>query len=371
MTLRVPPASTLHGRSAGTRCRLHGGSRLRGGLRGALLIAASLALPSRGDEGDLASVCYHENEANVGASSEIAEGQSVYREIFANQTHRYFYSNVNVQTMNRPDEYRKLLINLEPCRGVVYLFVRKTRRCYPNPYSCIDLRPGYERRDPASCAWTHFMSEIDGSRDGTATFFEVPLSSTKWYISVFATEKSAYTLTVLADTGAFPRPGGHGKITARQLRELQVEIAWDTAAYVPEETTTTDKYWVYSSMLLETDRRTNTAVFMRPDKIMNTVCGLQNNTDRQYTTVAAAECSNGRCSATIDPVITDKRYVFNVVAESNRGYKIAYAGLIMRTDWETVRQATSDKTLQVIGAVSGSVLGMVVIIFFVLLKLYG
>eukprot|EP00415_Alexandrium_ostenfeldii_P003509 UN3509 len=124
-------------------------------------------------------------------------------------------------------------------------------------------------------------------------------------------------------------------------------------------------------MLLETDKRTNTAVFMRPDKIMNTVCGLQNNTDRHHSTVVQADCINGKCKAAIDPVIVDKRYVFNVVAESNRGYRMAYAGLIMRTDWETIRQAASDKTLQVIGAVSGSVLGMVVIIFFVLLKLYG
>merc|ERR1719449_56319 len=127
--------------------------------------------------------------------------------------------------MNQPDNIRKLIINLEPCRGVVYLFVRKTRRCWPNPYSCIDITPGLERRDTAGCAWTHFKSEIDGSRDGTPTFFEVPLSSTKYFISVYATENSAYTLTVLADIGAFPRPGvNQGRITAQQLRELQVRL---------------------------------------------------------------------------------------------------------------------------------------------------
>lgn len=320
---------------------------------------------------DLADVCGHEQLDNVDSSVEIRDGETVYRDIRRNQTHRYFYSNFNVTTMNQPDQYRKLIINLEPCKGIVYLFVRKTRRCWPNPYSCIDITPNREMRVPSACAWTHFMSEIDGSRDGTPTFFEVPLSSTKYFISVYAPESSAYTLTMLADVGAFPRPGGSGRITARQVRELQVQISWQEANYVPTGVSDTRQYWVYSSMLLEDDNRSNTAVFLRPDKIMNTVCGLQNNTDRQYDRVPAALCSSGQCNATIDGVITEKRYVFNVVAESNRGFRMAYSGLIMRTDWEVVRQAVSDKTLRVVGAVSGSVLGMVVIVYFLMLKLYG
>jgi len=72
----------------------------------------------------------------------MCDGCSVYTEILVNQTHQYFYSNYNVSVMNQPDSYRNLIINLEPCKGVVYLFVRKTRRCWPNPYSCIDTTPG-------------------------------------------------------------------------------------------------------------------------------------------------------------------------------------------------------------------------------------
>merc|ERR1712232_1530362 len=143
----------------------------------------------------------------------------------------YFYRNFNVTTMGQPDIHRKLIINLEPCRGVVYLFVRKTRRCYPNPYSCVDVTPGDEKRDPNACTWTHFHSEIDGSRDGSPTFFEIPLSTTKWFLSIFAVEKSSYTLTIMADIGAFPRPGGRGKIDAVQLRELQVQLTWTEAGF--------------------------------------------------------------------------------------------------------------------------------------------
>ncbi|CAE7329200.1 unnamed protein product [Symbiodinium sp. KB8] len=333
-----------------------------------ILLAFSPLAPAQ----DLSSVCEHEDYPNVGDRLEIRDGETVYRDIRPNNTHLWFYKNEDVITMNQPDQYRKVIINLEPCRGVVYLFVRKTRRCYPNPYSCIDTRPGFERRDAALCRWTHFLSEIDGSRDGSPTFFEVPLSSTKHFIAVYSPDNSAYTLTILADIGRFPRPGSNGRLTARQLSELQVQLSWDAAGFIPEGVAESKQYWVYSSMLLESDNRTNMAVFLRPDKIMNTVCGLQNNTDRQYTIVPADQCSNGKCNVTIDGVLTDKRYVFNVVAESTTGsHRMAYAGLIMRTDWEVIRQAASDRTLRVVGAVSGSVLGMVIIIYFLMLKLYG
>jgi hypothetical protein len=215
------------------------------------------------------------------------------------------------------------------------------------------------------------MSNIDGSRDGTATLFEVPLSSTKYFISVYAPVRASYTLTVLADIGAFPRPGQNGKLSASLMKELQVQLSWKPSHFIPVGISDVKQYWVYSSMLLDNDNRSNLAVFMRPDKIMNTVCGLQNNTDQQYSRVPASACAFGVCNATIDGVVAQRRYVFNIVAESHRGFRMAYAGLIMRTDWQVVRTAIGDSTLKVVGAVSGSVLGMVVIIYFLMLKLYS
>lgn len=317
------------------------------------------------------SACDHERDyERVSPQIEIKDGESIYRDIRSNNTHRYFYANYNVTTMNQPDEFRKLIINLEPCRGIVYVFVRKTRRCWPNPYSCIEVGANPSRR-PLECTWTHFMSEIDGSRDGTSTFFEVPLSSTKYFISVYAPQRSSYTLTVLADIGAMPRPGNNGKIVAQQMKELQVQLSWKESFFLPIGVSDVKQYWVYSATLLDNDNRSNLAVFMRPEKIMNTVCGLQNNTDRQYSLVQAEQCVGGVCNATVDGVVAQRRYVFNIVVESHRGYRFAYSGLIMRTDWQVVRQAASDSTLKVIGAVSGSVLGMVIIIYFLMLKLYG
>jgi hypothetical protein len=331
----------------------------------AVLVATGLL---RTDAQTLNEVCAHQEYDEVGSQQELPDGVTQFRDIRENQTHRWYFRlgpPYNVSVMDLPDAHRKLLINLEPCRGMVYLFVRKTRPCYPDPYSCV------ERRKSSDCTWTHFMSQIDGSVDGTATFFELPLTSTRYFISVYARTNAQYTLTALTDMGAFPRPGGFGRISAVQLRELQVQLSWDVASYFPAGITDTKQYSVYSSLLLENDNRTNMAVFMRPDKIMNTVCGLENNTDRQELTVTRAQCGATKCNATLDGIIMDKRYVFNVVVESERGYRMAYSGLIMRTDWEVVRQAASDKTLQVVGAVSGSVLGMVVILYFLMLKMYG
>merc|ERR1712242_591113 len=100
-------------------------------------------------------------------------------------------------------------------------------------------------------------------------------------------------------------------------------------------------------------------------------CGLSNNTDREYSKIQPASCSAAQCNATIDGVITDKRYVFNVIVESERGYRMAYAGLIMRTDWEIMRQAASDEALQVVGVLAGSVLAAMVIIYFLILKIFS
>merc|ERR550537_54822 len=117
----------------------------------------------------------------------------------------------------------------------------------------------------------------------------------------------------------------NGQLSATQLAELTVRLRWDIATYQPVGVSDTKQYWVYSAMLLESDQRTNLAVFLSKHKIMNTVCGLKNNTDRPFgDPIPAERCHGGVCNATIDGVITGKRYVFNVVAESYRGFNMSY-----------------------------------------------
>jgi len=338
-------------------------------LRWALAALAAFVQVSRLPAQDYSDICVHENDGNVSAATELQDGTQEFRIIDSNNTQRWFYRNFNVTTFNTAEDYRNVIFNLEPCVGSVLLMVRKTRRCYPNPYSCIDL--GSDTRNSADCEWVHFQTEIDGSHDGTPTFYEVPHTSTKYFISVFATENSAYTLTVIADIGAFPRPGGDGKIAAEQSASMQVKLSWDAAYYSPIGVSDTRQYYVYASMLLDTDDRENMQVFLRKDKIMNTVCGLLNNTSEHYSVVPGGYCTQGKCTAIIDGVIPNKRYVFNVVAESYRGYKIAYAGIIMRTDYTVVRKAAKDTTLAVVGSVCGSILALLFTLYFMLLRVYG
>lgn len=320
--------------------------------------------------------CKHEKNGKFGEVQQLRDSEHVYKEIGKHMTHRYQWSTYNVTVFNQPDAYRNVIINLEPCKGVVYLFVRRTRLCYPNPYSCIDTENEDSGRSssPKDCEWTHYMSAIDGTRDGGPTFFELPLTSTRYFISVFAKEDSRYTLVIESDIGSWPRPGNGGQIEAFQLQELQIKLSWWTAGFYPPGISEVKNYHVYSAILLDSDKRTNSAIFLTKDKIMNTVCGLKNNTDEPVTKgdpISASRCHNGRCNATIDGVLVGKRYVFNVVAQSARNYNMSYAGLILKTDWTVVRKAAEDFTLGAVAAVCGSVLGLVVMCYLWMINLYG
>jgi hypothetical protein len=319
-----------------------------------------------------ASPCDHEFYPQVVQADgpPLADGQVIFRPIDRNTSHLYYYENYNVTTMNQPDRYRKLIFDLEPCDGVVYLLVRKTRPCWPNPYSCIKLTENAEERK-RTCEWTHFMSEVDGSLDGAPTFYEVPLSATKYFITVFAYSKASYRLTLLADIGAMPRPGLNGRLEARQNDELEVLLTWHPAHFSPIGVSQVKQYHVYSSMLLSKDKRSNTNVFLRPSKILNTVCGLTNNADRPYSYVTPDTCENDVCTANIRGVMTNKWYALNVIVESERGFTMAYGGLVIQTNWKVVTQYGTDQALRVVGAVSGSVLGIVIIGYIWLLKLYN
>jgi len=343
---------------------------------GTLAVAAFLFARCGAHEYD--SVCMHERYPTVRPPIQIKDGRPTNNsDLRSNQTHLYYYENKDIPTLNQPDIYRKLIISLEACRGIVYVFVRKTRPCYPDPYSCISLTPGKEFRRPQDCKWTHMMSVIDGSRDGTPTFFEIPFTTTKYYFSVFSADNSQYTLTVLADIGSFPRPGKLGRVYGDQQGELKVSLGWHEANYIPSSTigaygTGTMMYIVYAAPLLDTDKRVSSTCFLRPQKIMNTYCGLERNTDEEVFQIDPKSlCKDGYCNVTIDWVQPERRYVFNVVAVSVRGFKAAYAGLIMRTQFDVVRQATSDSTLKAVGMIAGGSLGMVIVMYFWLLKIYG
>jgi hypothetical protein len=222
------------------------------------------------------------------------------------------------------------------------------------------------------------MSTIDGSKDGTPTWFEIPFTTTQYYFSVFSADNSQYRLTVLADTGAFPRPGKLGRLYGDQQGELAVSIGWYQATYIPTDPYRTLHYKVYAAPLLDSDNRSSSFSFLRPQKTMNTYCGLQRNTDQEVMSeqpwhiFSPAQCSAaGYCNVTIDWVQPDRRYVFNVVAVSTRGHRYAYSGLIMRTQFDVVRQAASDSTLKAVGVVAGGSLGLVIVMYFMMLKLYA
>merc|ERR1719343_142579 len=265
---------------------------------------------------------------------------------------------MNVTAMDLPDRHRKLIVSLQPCEGVVYVLVRKTRRCWPDPASCCRpiegaMMQGMPITSPSSppcspsrytidCNWTHFHSVIDGTKDSAPSFFEVPLSSAKYYISVFAPRdinekhgvlRPKFHLMALADVGAYPRPGMQGRIGAKQLDEMSMELSWDQANFMPFGVSGLKNYYLYSSLLLPHENKVNEAVLLNPSKIMNSVCGLARNAVRYGHPLSEGSCNDGVCKVTISGMIPKKRYMLNIVAESHRLHKSSYSGIIVSTDW--------------------------------------
>ena len=84
-------------------------------------------------------------------------------------------------------------------------------------------------------------------------------------------------------------------------------------------------YIVYSALLLESDNRTNMAVFLDPTKIMNTVCGLVNNTDRYYQRL-----HNIAHNIYVDGFLFSRTSCSDPARHKERGYGIRFPDVIFR-----------------------------------------
>lgn len=348
------------------------------------------------------SICEHDSIAidppeqsdrASGNQTRLVDGEPILNHLSLNKSKLYWYENFNVTTMNQPDRYRKLMISLEPCEGIVYLFVRKTRSCWPNPHSCcrpmssvsseVHAPPCATSYQKIKCSWTHYHSILDGSKDAAPTFFEVPLTSTKYYISVYAPQeanvkagvtRARYRLTVLADIGAFPRPGLQGHLKAKQVGEMSIELQWEKATFMPVGVSDLRHYHIYSSLLLPSEDKVNDAVFLKPSKIMNSVCGLETNAVKYGVPLTNANCRGSLCSAVVSGVLPKKRYMLNIVAESMRGFNSSYSGIILQSDWTDTTKLfgdSADTVVPLVGAVCGTIFGIVVMGYLWIVKLYN
>jgi hypothetical protein len=180
-----------------------------------------------------------------------------------------------------------------------------------------------------------------------------------------------FRLMVLADIGAYPRPGTQGRIRAQQTGERSVKLMWDEATFIPTTVSELRYYHVFSSLLLSRDTRVNEAVFVNPSKIMNTVCGLERNAVQYGSALTSAACQDGTCTVHIQGIIPAKRYMMNIVAESARSLNSSYSGIIFSTVWEETTQAVSDSVVALVGSVLGTIFGVVVIGYLWIVKLYN
>lgn len=287
---------------------------------------------------DMSAACPHQYSQSVSPWENITTTGFVSKDISANHSHLFYFENYKYINSDR-----KIVFRLEPCAGIQYLFIRRTRPCWP---------------DPHTGEWAHYMSVTDGSEDAQPTLIEVPASSTQWFITVFAKSSGRYSLTVVEYAETYPRIPD-GAISSSQLTKETVELTWQPATVGNSRV---ERYIIYSSMVFESV----TSAPAASRRIFNTVCGLKQNTDHPYSVVS---CSEDTCRANISSLVNDRKYFFNVMADTG-SMQSAFNGIQVRTLWDTsvadaVRQAAVTASI-----VIGTVTCVLVAAWFTLYKLY-
>uniref|UniRef100_A0A7S3M4M2 Uncharacterized protein n=1 Tax=Spumella elongata TaxID=89044 RepID=A0A7S3M4M2_9STRA len=132
-------------------------------------------------------------------------------------------------------------------------------------------------------------------------------------------------------------------------------------------------YYLYSSLLLASDKKQSESVFISPSKIMNSVCGLERNAVKYGNAISPASCQDGICKAMIAGIVPKRRYMLNIIAESYRGFNSTYSGIVVSSDWSESRHAFSDwseTTTSLVGGICGTIFGVLVIGYLWIVKLY-
>ena len=238
---------------------------------------------------DMETTCAHQFTETTRPWVNISDAKFVSLDIASNHTHLFYFENYAYI-----DSDRKIVFRLEACTGNVTLWIRRTRPCWPNPHTG---------------EWTHFK----GEGDGILNVLELPSASTRWFVTVFGRVDSRYSLTVTPDTRSYPLIT-QGDVNATQTARDSVELRWIPASRGGIPVT---RYLVYSSMW-----------FDGAERILTTVCGLEQNTDHAY---AIVDCLNA-CNVTIKALTNGRKYFFNVIALE--GPKASYGGIIYRTWWD-------------------------------------
>jgi len=294
----------------------------------AYLFVKSIADSIDSDWPDMPTSCPHQYYPNTRAWVNITKSQQALLDIEANSTHLFYFENYKYI-----DSDRKVLFRLEACAGNVSMYIRRTRPCWPNPYTGERIHYQADDNDPVKVV-------------------EILSQSTQWFISVYSRVSSRYSLTVVPDGTAYPRRDSSW-VDVKQVSRDTAQISWRPASAAG--TGRVSQYLIYSTIWFPSQR------------VLNSVCGLQLNTDHPYSVV---ECESGTtCTANITALSNDRKYFFNVVVGGE--LLTAYAGVILRTHWDEARRIQLDEIASIAASVIASVIVILVTTYFILLRIYA
>ena len=159
-------------------------------------------------------------------------------------------------------------------------------------------------------------------------------------------------------------------ISANQLDETTVTLSWVPSFFSPIRTSTVTQYIIYTATHYDTvDASTNPLLLASTSRIMNTVCGLKENTDHPYS-IATCDPMASACTANITGLTNCRSYIFNVIVDSSSGLQAAYSGIIMKAEWDTTKLVKSQDIVDLTGIVIGSVLVILVSSYLVIYLKY-
>jgi hypothetical protein len=277
---------------------------------------------------DMHTSCPHQFGSNIRKYENITSTKKASYNIELNSTHLFYFENYGYI-----DSEEKIIFRLETCSGNATFFVRRTRPCWPDPFSG---------------EWAQYRADSDDS----VKMLEVDAESTKWFISVFGVSYSQYSLLVVPEASTYPRQRQRS-ILAKQISRDSAQITWIPSIAGSNRTIT--KYAVFSSALLSRKR------------VFTTVCGLQLNPEEQLAVHTCEE--SDVCIANVSSLTNGRTYFFNIIATGD--VEAAYSAVILNTYWDDTRISYLDDVFFVCVAVVASMVVVLVTTFFMLRRMYS
>lgn len=246
--------------------------------------------------------CDHE----TGTPTELFTGKTAL-EMAANTTAQYHFSFDISNTTYLPVLYsnnKSLYVQVEPCVGNVFLYGRLTYRCYP---------------DSSSGSYVDIQSVDNGSRSHAVSTFWVPLTTTRYFLTMSAASSvdAKANVYVTPNISEWILPGSDG-----ELKITTVERHDSILSFKKAQAAGPVKYSIYTSSephsfsrYAQLDAQSGNYSRVNDSFIMSSACGTRRSLTLNAAYTAALQCGATECSLYMSQLSVHSIHYLNVVVD--------------------------------------------------------